>query len=34
MEKSEILLNFMNKYENIIEDNSINRHELLNNLLT
>ena len=33
MEKSEILLNFMSKYEKIIDDNRINRHEMLNNLL-
>ncbi len=33
MEKSEILLNFMSKYEKIIDEDRINRHEMLNNLL-
>ena len=33
IEKTEILLNFMSKYEKIIDDNRINKHEILNNLL-
>lgn len=33
MEKEEALLNFMSKYEKIIEENRINKHEMLNNLL-
>ena len=33
MEKSDILLNFMTKYEKIIDEDRINRHEMLNNLL-
>lgn len=33
IQKTEILLNFMSKYERIIDDNRINRHEMLNNLL-
>lgn len=33
MEKSEILLDFMSKYEKIVDDDRINRHEMLNNLL-
>ena len=32
-EKTEILLNFMTKYEKIIDDDRIYKHELLNNLL-
>lgn len=32
-EKIETLLNFMSKYEKIIDEDSINRHEMLNNLL-
>lgn len=32
-EKTETLLNFMSKYEKIIDDDRINRHEMLNNLL-
>ncbi len=32
-EKSEILLNFMSKYEKIVDEDRINRHEMLNNLL-
>lgn len=32
-EKQDILLNFMTKYEKILEKNRINNHELLNNLL-
>ena len=34
VEKTEILLSFMSKYEKIIDDNRINRHEMLNNLIT
>ena len=33
MEKSEQLLNFMSKYEKIIDEGRINKHEMLNNLL-
>ena len=33
IEKSSTLLNFMSKYEKIIEENRINKHEMLNNLL-
>ena len=33
IEKTEVLLNFMSKYEKIIDDNRVNRHEMLNNLL-
>ena len=33
VEKTEILLSFMSKYEKIIDDNRINRHEMLNNLI-
>lgn len=33
IEKSEVLLNFMSKYEKMIDDSRVNRHELLNNLL-
>lgn len=32
-EKEEALLNFMSKYEKIIDEDRINRHEMLNNLL-
>ncbi len=32
-EKEEILLNFMSKYEKILDKDRINRHEILNNLL-
>ncbi len=32
-EKQEILLNFMKKYETIIDNEKISRHEMLNNLL-
>lgn len=33
IEKTETLLNYMNKYEKIIDDDRFNRHEMLNNLL-
>ena len=33
IEKTEILLNFMDKYESIIDNDRVNRHEMLNNLL-
>ena len=33
MEKSNILLNFMSKYEKMIDEQRINKHEMLNNLL-
>lgn len=33
MEKTENLLNFMSKYEKMIDDDRVNRHEMLNNLL-
>ncbi len=33
VEKTETLLDFMSKYEKIIDDDRINRHEMLNNLL-
>ena len=33
MQKSDILLKFMSKYERIIDNDRINRHEMLNNLL-
>ena len=33
MEKTEVLLNFMSKYEKIIDEGRINKHEMLNNLL-
>lgn len=33
VEKTEVLLDFMSKYEKIIDDDRINRHEMLNNLL-
>lgn len=33
MRKTEVLLNFMTQYEKTIDDDRINRHEMLNNLL-
>ena len=33
VEKTEILLNFMSKYEKLIDEHRVMRHELLNNLL-
>ena len=32
-EKTELLLNFLSKYEKVIDDNRVSRHELLNTLL-
>ncbi len=34
IEKTEVLLEFMKKYEKMIDDDRIKRHEILNNLLT